>query len=113
MVDIHLKQERVKNIAVYLSFFNVSSEKIKIKEFSSEIAEKIEPHEMKLVNDIVKMKAVDELTINEPKSELFLQPGGTHLMLFNVKPHLRDNDSFELTIGELKNKKTLKTEIMV
>ena len=113
MVDIHLKQERVKkNIAVYLSFFNVSSEKIKIKEFSSEIAEKIELHEMKLVNDIVKMKAVDELTIIEPKSELFLQPGGTHLMLFNIKKPLRDNDSFELTI-ELKNKKTLKTEIMV
>ena len=33
-------------------------------------------------------------------------------MLFNIKKPLRDNDSFELTI-ELKNKKTLKTEIMV
>ena len=33
---------------------------------------------MKLVNDIVKMKAVDELTI-EPKSELFLQQEGLTL----------------------------------
>ena len=104
-------REGQKNIAVYLSFFNVSSEKIKIKEFSSEIAEKIELHEIKLVNDIVKMTTVDELTI-EPKSEMFLQPGGTHLMFFNIKKPLRDNDSFELTI-ELKNKKILRTEIMV
>ncbi len=104
-------REGQKNIAVYVSFFNVSSEKIKIVDFSSEIAERIELHKIKLVNDVVKMITVEELTI-EPKSEMFLQPGGTHLMFFNIKKPLRDNDSFELKI-ELKNKKTFQTVIMV
>jgi copper(I)-binding protein len=48
----------------------------------------------------------------ERKRELFLQPGGKHLMLFNLKKKLNDKDSFTLEIQQ-KNNKILETTIMV
>ncbi len=97
--------------AVYLSFFNNSEVDLEIKSFSTDIAERVEMHDIKVSDDIVKMFEVTNVKI-KAKSELFLQPGGKHLMLFDLKKKLNDKETFTLNIN-LKNKKILATKIMV
>ena len=97
--------------AVYLSFFNNSEEDVEIKSFSTDIAGRVEMHDVRVSDDIVKMFEVTNVKI-KAKSELFLQPGGKHLMLFDLKKKLNDKETFPLNI-KLKNKKILVTKIMV
>ena len=97
--------------AVYLSFFNNSEKEIEIESFSSDIANSVEMHDIKITDDIVKMFKVESVEI-DAKSELFLQPGGRHLMLFGLKRKLIDKDSFILKV-HLKNKIVLETSILV
>ena len=100
-----------KATAVYLSFFNNSEKEIEIESFSTDIASSVEMHDIKITNDIVKMFKVENPEIKS-KSELFLQPGGRHLMLFGLKKKLNDKESFVLKV-HLKNKIVLETNILV
>ena len=97
--------------AVYLSFFNNSENEIEIESFSTDIANSVEMHDVKITDDVVKMFKVESVEINS-KSELFLQPGGRHLMLFGLKKKLNDKESFVLKV-HLKNKVVLETNILV
>ena len=90
-----------ENIAVYMSFFNNSDEDIKIDSFSSDISPRIEMHDIKLTNDIAKMIMMKEVIVKR-KSQLYLQPGGKHLMFFGIKKKLNDGDSFDIQVN-LKN----------
>ena len=100
-----------KATAVYLSFFNNSEKEIEIESFSTEIANSVEMHDIKITDDVVKMFKVESVEIKS-KSELFLQPGGRHLMLFGLKKKLNDKESFVLKV-HLKNKVVLETNILV
>ena len=68
-------------------------------------------HDIKITDDVVKMFKVENVQI-KPKSELFLQPGGRHLMLFGLKKKLNEKESFVLKV-HLKNKVILETNILV
>ena len=100
-----------KATAVYLSFFNNSEKEIEIESFSTDVANSVEMHDIKITDDIVKMFKVENIEIDS-KSELFLQPGGRHLMLFGLKKKLNEKESFVLKI-HLKNKVVLETNILV
>ena len=100
-----------KATAVYLSFFNNGEKEIVIEFFSTTVANSVEMHDIKITDDIVKMYKVENVEI-DAKSELFLQPGGRHLMLFGLKKKLNDKDSFILKV-HLKNKAVLETNILV
>ena len=100
-----------KATAVYLSFFNNSEKEIEIESFSTVIANSVEMHDITIKDDIVKMFEVTNVKI-KAKSELYLKPGGKHLMLFDLKKKLNDKETFPLNI-KLKNKKILVTKIMV
>tara|TARA_B100000530_G_scaffold56943_1_gene32487 strand:+ start:163 stop:627 length:465 start_codon:yes stop_codon:yes gene_type:complete len=99
-----------ENIAVYMSFFNNSDEDIKIDSFSSDISARIEMHDIKLTNDIAKMIMMKEVIVKR-KSQLYLQPGGKHLMFFGIKKKLNDGDSFDIQVnlknGAIHNVKTM------
>ena len=99
-----------ENIAVYMSFFNNSDEDIKIDSFSSDISPRIEMHDIKLTNDIAKMIMMKEVIVKR-KSQLYLQPGGKHLMFFGIKKKLNDGDSFDIQVnlknGKIHNVKTI------
>ena len=100
-----------ENIAVYMSFFNNSDEDIKIDSFSSDISARIEMHDIKLTNDIAKMIMMKEVIVKR-KSQLYLQPGGKHLMFFGIKKKLNDGDSFDIQVN-LKNGKIHNVKTMV
>ena len=57
------------------------------------MAEKAEIHDVIITNEIVRMKKVDQLTI-QPNEQVYFQPGGSHIMLMNLKQELADGSSF-------------------
>ena len=100
-----------KNIAVYMSFFNNSDQDVLIDSFSSDLSSRIEMHDIQFKNDIAKMVMIKEVVI-KGKSELYLQPGGKHLMFFGIKEKLSDGDSFEIQVN-FKNGTSQKVKTMV
>ena len=103
--------KKQKNAALYVSFFNNSNQDIFINSFSTKVAKKTELHDVKVENDIVKMFPLKDIKI-KAKSELFLQPGGKHIMLFDLNRKLNDKDDFTLKV-HLKDGTVLKTKIMI
>ena len=93
------------------SFFNNSNQDIFINSFSTKVANKTELHDVKMENDILKMFPLQDIKI-KAKSELFLQPGGKHIMLFDLNRKLNDKEDFTLNV-HLKDGRVLKTKIMI
>lgn len=72
---------------------------------SSPVADAIEIHEMSMKNGVMKMRMKDTLAL--PKGKVVkLEPGGFHLMLFDLKKQLApgENIDIELTIKDTKGK---------
>ena len=76
--------EGQENIAVYMSFFNNTDNDIEIESFSSKLSPRIEMHDIKITNDIAKMIMMKKVLVKK-NSQLYLQPGGKHLMFFGIK----------------------------
>ena len=57
----------------------------------------IEIHEMKMVGDVMKMRAVDTLPL-APGQTVELKPGGYHFMLMDLKAPFRAGSEFRLTL---------------
>ena len=82
--------------AVYISFFNNSNKNYEIQSVNTDIADKAEIHDIIIENDIVKMKLIENLKIG-PREQIFLQPGGKHIMLFGLNKKLEEGDDFLLS----------------
>ena len=79
---------------------------------TSPIGDKVEIHNMSMEGDMMKMRRVDELTI-EPGEPLTMRPGGGyHLMLLGLQQPLEDGDSFPLTL-EFEKRGELDVEVWV
>ncbi|MEE2694816.1 MAG: copper chaperone PCu(A)C [Pseudomonadota bacterium] len=81
--------------SVYVSIFNNTDKDFIIKSLSTDIAENSEIHNTIIENDIMKMKKIDNLKISK-QSQIFFQPGGTHIMLKGLKERLKDGSSFSI-----------------
>jgi hypothetical protein len=64
---------------------------------SSPVAGIVEIHEMAMVKDVMKMRAVDVLELPAGKT-VELKPGGYHVMLMDLKGQLKDGDLVPLTL---------------
>ena len=84
-----------KACAVYVSVFNNTEKDFLIESISTEVALKAEIHEIENDNEIIKMKKKANFLIKS-KQQVFLQPGGTHLMLMGLKKKLDDGSSFKV-----------------
>ena len=100
-----------KSTAVYISIFNNSEKDVVIKSINCDIAEKVEVHEVKIIDDVVKMQMIENFVVKK-NSELYLQPGGKHIMLIGLKRKMSDGDNFSLTFL-LENNKVLNSKVMV
>ncbi len=97
--------------AVYISFFNNSDKNYEIQSVNTDIADKAEIHDIQIDNDIVKMKLIEKLKIG-PREQIFLQPGGKHIMLFGLRKKLEEGDKFFISFQV--NKDTiLQAEVFV
>lgn len=64
---------------------------------SSPVAGIVEIHEMAMVQDVMKMRAVSGLDLPAGKT-VELKPGGYHVMLLDLKGQVKDGDIVPLTL---------------
>jgi copper(I)-binding protein len=69
----------------------------KLVEARSAVAGVVEIHEMRLENDIMRMRAVDALALPAGRS-VELKPGGYHVMLMDLKQPLKEGDTVPVTL---------------
>ncbi|HEX5807006.1 MAG TPA: copper chaperone PCu(A)C [Macromonas sp.] len=69
----------------------------RLVEVRSPVAGVAEVHEMTLVNDVMKMRALDTLPLPAGKT-VELKPGGSHVMLMDLSAPLKAGDSVPLTL---------------
>ena len=85
----------------------------KLVDVKSSAAGIAEIHEMKLENNVMKMRAVDEVALPAGKM-VELKPGGYHVMLMDLKAQVKVGDTIPLTlVFEGKDKKRETVELKV
>ena len=87
----------VKNAAGYLTIRNNAETPDVLTGIKSDIADVTEVHEMTFKDGVMRMNAIDELHI-PPQEEVFLEPGGYHVMFLGLKKPLYEGQQFEITL---------------
>ena len=83
--------------AGYLVLENRGGNPVALVAVATEAAERAEIHVMEYKDDRMKMRRVAKLQIPAGE-EVALKPGGTHLMLMELRRPLRDGDEVELVL---------------
>ena len=102
-------------IAVYLDTIKNSSNKdVDLIAASSSFAKSIEIHSMQIVDNVMKMKREEKITIPAKSSVSFAKrnPNNYHLMVFDVSPQITKKNMFTINLS-FSNGKTLRTKIAV
>ena len=97
---------------VTAGFMNIAvSEDATIIKIEAEMIGRIEAHSMIMDGEIMKMRKIT-LELEKYKHYQF-KPGGSHLMLFDIKRELKAGDNIKLLFTfEIKNKKILSKSIL-
>lgn len=92
-----------KNTVAFMKITNTGEEAITLIEASSNVSEKTEFHTHIMQNDMVKMQQMSQLIIPAQQS-IFLQSGGQHLMLINLKPDWMKQGEVEFILHDKQQK---------
>lgn len=101
------------NSAAYMTINNPTDRQIVIIGASApKVANNVELHES-FVDDrgVSKMTSINKIVV-PAKSSIELAPGGIHIMLFDLKKRLSDNDKFDITV-KIKDSKPIVTQAIV
>jgi hypothetical protein len=83
--------------AAYVVLENPGTADVHIVSAAADVAGTVELHEMVRSGDMMKMAPVSRITV-PAKGRVALQPGGLHLMLFELKRPLEEGDAVQLTL---------------
>ncbi len=83
--------------AAYVTIANTGSVPDTLVGASSPVCRTTEVHEMIDVDGVKTMRSADHLPI-PPSGSVSLKPGGTHIMLMNLKKSLRKKDSVDVVL---------------
>lgn len=78
---------------------------------SSPAAGVVEVHEMKMIDDVMRMREIPGLDLPAGQA-VTLKPGGYHLMLFQLKQPLNDGDTIPLTL-EIEDAQKVRSQVVV
>jgi len=84
--------------AAYLSIKNAGAAADKLVSASSPVAEKVELHETREENGVMKMRPVEGGLEIAPSASQELKPGGRHIMLIGLKKRLQEGEMVPLTL---------------
>jgi periplasmic copper chaperone A len=84
--------------AVYLTITNKSQEMDRFLSASSDVADKLQIHEMKVVNGVMEMREVTGGVAVAANGSVELKPGSYHLMLMGLKKPLKAGETIPLTL---------------
>jgi periplasmic copper chaperone A len=87
-----------KTGAVYMTIDNKSATVDRLTGVSSEVADKLQIHEMKVQNGVMQMREITGGLPISAGSSVVLKPGGYHVMLFGLKKPLTAGETFPLTL---------------
>jgi copper(I)-binding protein len=74
-----------------------SASKAKLVEANSPVAGVVEIHEMKMENNVMRMRAVPALDLPAGQT-VELKPGGFHVMLMDLKRQLKEGETVPVTL---------------
>ncbi len=83
--------------AGYMTLINVGSEEVTLIRIKSDSFNKVEVHEMAVVDGLMNMRELKTLTI-PVNDQVKLAPGGKHLMMISPKKDLVQGDKVDLTL---------------
>jgi periplasmic copper chaperone A len=82
----------------YLTIENKGSTADRLIGGSSDVADKVQVHEMAMNNGVMTMRPLDKGLAIEPGRTVKLAPGGYHLMLLDLKSPLKQGDKVPVTL---------------
>ena len=80
--------------AGYLALTNRSAQTDRLIGGSTDVAARIEVHEMRMDNGVMKMRELPDGLEVKPGATVELKPGGHHLMLVGLKRGLKEGERF-------------------
>ena len=83
--------------AAFMELVNNGEQAVVIVGGSSPVANKVEIHEHRHEQGMMRMRKVERLAL-QPGQQIKLQPGAYHLMMFGLKKNLAEGDMVELTL---------------
>jgi copper(I)-binding protein len=83
--------------AVYLRVANTGTVRDRLIRAETPVASRAEVHTHVMEGDVMKMRRLDSIEVM-PNESLALEPGGLHVMLFDLTKPLAPGDSFPLTL---------------
>jgi copper(I)-binding protein len=94
------------------AFMSITAPKgARLVEARSPVAGVVEIHEMKMENDVMKMRAIAGLDLPAGKT-VDLKPGGYHVMLMELRQQVKEGDSVPITlVVESADKKRQNVEV--
>ena len=92
--------------AGYLALTNRGAEADRLIGGSSDVAAKIEVHEMSMDNGVMKMRELAGGLEVKPGETVALKPGGNHLMLMGLKRGLKEGERFKAQLEFARGGKT-------
>lgn len=84
--------------AGYLRITNTGTTADRLMSGATEIANRIEVHEMAMDNGVMKMRGLSNGLVVPPSGSVELKPGGYHLMIMGLKQPLKEGTSFSGTL---------------
>jgi periplasmic copper chaperone A len=85
--------------AVYMTISNKSNAADRLTGASSDVAEKLQVHEMKMENGVMKMRELPNGLAVPADGSVALKPGSYHVMLIGLKKPLKPGETFPLTLN--------------
>jgi len=82
----------------YLTIDNKGTAPDRLLGGSSDVAGKVEVHEMATVDGVMKMRHLEQGLTIEPGKTVKLAPGGYHVMLMDLKNPLKEGDKVPVTL---------------
>ena len=87
-----------KTAAVYMKVDNGTDSADRLTGGSTTVASKVQVHEMKVVNNVMKMREVEGGLAVPAKGSVTLKPGSYHVMLIGLDHPLKEGDSVPLKL---------------
>jgi periplasmic copper chaperone A len=88
-----------KTAAVYMTIDNKSGTADRLTGASSDVADKLQIHEMKVENGVMQMREIAGGLPIPANGSAVLKPGGYHVMLIGLKKPLSAGEKFPVTLN--------------
>ena len=100
IIKPHLRQPTpgAKAVGGFLTIRNQGKSAERLIAVKSLLSTEVEIHEMKLENDIMRMRKVEEGLEIQVGQSLTLEPGGNHLMFFDPNEDVLEGDTHKVTL---------------